>query len=164
MVDDGWSVAGQRLRRQRSDVLDGFSHDAFGADGPRERGDVGTVEIHSLRLDATDSQALQDIGSHFKNYAGGFEATLARIASGDVKTTQEANAELSKVKAAVHGMETASDAMSDRAAARAAGVGAQIEAVRGRAQMIQIGLTIAGVLLAVVMCVVLTRSITRPIA
>jgi methyl-accepting chemotaxis protein len=121
-------------------------------------------DTNRLELTPTDAQAVQEIGNHFKAYAAGFEATLARIASSELKTTQEANADLGKVKASVHGMETASDAMSDRATARAAGVGAQVEAVRSRAQMMQIGLTVAGVLLVVVMCWLITRSITVPIA
>jgi methyl-accepting chemotaxis protein len=121
-------------------------------------------ETARLELNAQDLAALQEIRSHFKAYAGGFESTLALIRAGQIKTTQDANLDLGKVKASVHGMETASDAMSDRAAARAAAVGAQIEAVRSHAQMQQIVLTALGLLLAVVLGWLATRSITRPIA
>src|SRR5882762_3076373 len=132
--------------------------------GVRSKLDQVIEETRQLDLNATDAQALQEIGTHFKAYAGGFEATLQFIASGQARTTQDANSEFGKYKAAVHGMETASDAMSERATARVAAVGAQIEAVRSRSQAMQIALTAAGLLMAVVLCWQVTRSITRPIA
>ncbi len=117
-----------------------------------------------LELSAEDAQALDQMAEHLKTYAGGFESTLARIKEGKIQTTQEANTELSKVKTAVHGMESTSDALNERAMARAASAGAQISAVRSRAQTLQIALAALGLVLAVVLCMVVTRSITRPIA
>lgn len=93
-------------------------------------------ETAKLELNAEDSAAMRDIGSHFKVYAGGFESTLAAMAAGQITSTQDANADLGKVKAAVHGMESTSDAMSERATTRAKGVLAQIDAVRARASLL----------------------------
>lgn len=128
--------------------------------GVRTRIGSSIDDATRLELNAEDVAALQDIARHFKAYADGFEATLAGIAGGQIKTTQQANAELGKVKASVHGMESASDAMSNRAAARAAQVGAQIEAVRSHARTLQLALTAAGLLLAAVLGWLATRSMS----
>ncbi|HJW10689.1 MAG TPA: methyl-accepting chemotaxis protein [Albitalea sp.] len=126
---------------------------------------VQTIQqSRGLELSGEDARALDQLVEHLKTYAGGFESSLAMIKDGQIKTTQEANAELAKVKAAVHGMESTSDAVNERAMARAASAGAQISAVRSRAQTSQLVLAALGIVLAVGLCVVVTRSITRPIA
>jgi methyl-accepting chemotaxis protein len=130
----------------------------------RGRLDQAIADTGRLDLNAEDAAALRDIAGHFKAYAGGFEATLSRITAGELKTSQQANADIGKVKASVHGMEAASDAMSERASARAAGVGGQIEAVRSRASTLQLALTAVGLVLATLFCRIVTRSITLPIA
>jgi methyl-accepting chemotaxis protein len=130
----------------------------------RAKLDEAIGETGKLQLGATDRQGLEEIANHLKVYAGGFEGTMSRIASGEIKTTQDANADLSKVKASVHGMETTSDAMSDRAAKRAAQATTVVEAVRSQAQTMQLVLAGIGIALAVVFCVLVTRSITQPLA
>jgi methyl-accepting chemotaxis protein len=117
-----------------------------------------------LELNADDAATLRDIAAQFATYSRGFEATLEKVASGQVKTTLEANADLGKVKESVQRMEAASDAMNERAAARAAAAGALVEGVRSRASAWQIALTTAGLLLALLLCWRVTLSITRPIA
>ncbi len=120
-------------------------------------------DAKTLQLDATDAQAINDISTHFAAYAAGFEGTLSRIASGEIKTTQDANTDLAKVKSSVHGMETASDAISDRAMARAGAAGAAIVAVRDKSRIMQITLSLAGLAIAALLCWRVTLSITRPI-
>jgi methyl-accepting chemotaxis protein len=117
-----------------------------------------------LELNAEDSADLGRIKEHGRAYAAGFEATLAAIKAGSIGTAQDANAELGKVKAAVHGMETTSDAIDERAAKRAATAASQIAAVRERSQMLQIVLSALALLVAGALCMFVTRSITRPIA
>jgi methyl-accepting chemotaxis protein len=77
------------------------------------------AETRRLELTGEDRQALDQMTEHLRVYAGGFEATVAAIASGQVRSTVEANADLGKVKSAVHGMEATSDAINERALRRA---------------------------------------------
>jgi methyl-accepting chemotaxis protein len=121
-------------------------------------------ETRQLKLEEVDAQALDKLGNQFKIYSDGFKATLALIRAGQIKTTQEANADLGKVKSSVHGMEELTDSIGQRSAKRAASAEGQVAAVLLRAQTLQITLAAAGMLLAVVMCWIVTRSITRPIA
>ncbi|HEX6707796.1 MAG TPA: methyl-accepting chemotaxis protein [Albitalea sp.] len=125
--------------------------------------DKALAQATTLQLGDEDRQAIEQMTEHLRVYASGFEATLAAIASGQVKSTVEANAELGKVKAAVHGMEAASDAINERALRRAEAATGRIDAVRADAQLLQLSLSGLGLLLAVGLCVAVSRSITRPI-
>jgi len=116
-----------------------------------------------LSLQDDDKQALQSIAAHGRTYADGFEATFALIRSGQIKTAQDANAELAKVKSAAHGMDTVSDATHDRAVARAAHAGEEIAAVRSRARTLQLVIAALGLAAAGLLSWAVARSITRPI-
>ena len=121
------------------------------------------VQLRGLQLDAQDSRDAGQLDDHLRAYAQGFEATLAAIRRGQVKTAVEANIELAKVKAAVHGMESISDQMDDRAMERANKAQATIDAVRDRAATLQWLFSAAGLVIAVALSWLITRSITRPI-
>jgi methyl-accepting chemotaxis protein len=120
--------------------------------------------VRKLELTPEDAQAVEQMAKHFEAYSAGFAATVAAIQSGQIKTTQDANTELGKVKEAVHGMESTTDAINERAMARAHSASERIDGVRLRAQTLQIALTGLGLVLGVVLCWLVTRSITRPIA
>lgn len=121
------------------------------------------VQLRQLRLDAQDLRDVSQLDEHLRAYAQGFEGTLAAIQRGQVKTAVEANIELGKVKAAVHGMESISDQMADRAMERANQAQATIDAVRDRATTLQWLLSAVGLVTAVALSWLITRSITRPI-
>jgi methyl-accepting chemotaxis protein len=127
---------------------------------------LSSVLDHAGKLDlnAEDAASLDSLRHHGKAYAAGFEATLEGIKTARITSAQDANTDLGKVKEAVHGMESTSDAMSERAVARAASAAARIDAVRSRAQALQLGLSALALLVAGALCVAVTRSITRPIA
>jgi methyl-accepting chemotaxis protein len=120
--------------------------------------------VRALELTPEDAAAMEQVDRHFAVYVGGFEATLAQIRSGQLKTTQEANADLGKVKDAVHGMETANDELNARAMARARSASERIDAVKVRATQLQLALAALGLVLGLLLCWWVTRSITRPIA
>ncbi len=120
--------------------------------------------VRKLELSAEDTQAVEAMGSFFERYAAGFDATLALVRKGELASTQAANAELGKYKEAVHGMESTSDQINERAAKRALEVGPQIAATQARGQAMQLGFSALAVVLAVTLCWMVTRSITLPIA
>ena len=120
-------------------------------------------QVHGLDLAAEDAQAVGQLEENFAVYARGFDATIAAIRAGQLKTAVEANAELAKVKAAVQAMETISDLMNDRAIERAGKVQGTIDAVRARALVLQLALSALGLAVAAVLSWLVTRSITQPI-
>ena len=132
--------------------------------GARQSLDKEIADTRALKLLPEDAKALDDIARSLAAYDGGFQATIARIADGTITTTQDANTQLAKVKAAVHAMEEASDAMAERASARAATVPSRIADVRASGLKQAVLLALAGIVAAVGMCVLVARSITGPIA
>ncbi|MEK8033487.1 methyl-accepting chemotaxis protein [Ideonella sp. DXS29W] len=118
----------------------------------------------ALDLSEEDRAELGRIGEGYKAYADGFASTIAAIEAGQITSTQDANAALGKFKQAVHGMEKAVDAINEHAMARAGTVVGAVEAVRNRSAGVQIGLSLAGLLIAALGCVFVTRTITRPIS
>jgi methyl-accepting chemotaxis protein len=121
------------------------------------------AQANTLELTADDRKALQQIDLGFRAYVDGFEKTFERIRSGQIKTTQEANGEIGAFKAAVHGMEDASEALNQTALARVDNAAASLSATRTRSSMLQIGIALLCLVFGTVLCVVSTRSITRPL-
>ncbi|WP_054019419.1 methyl-accepting chemotaxis protein, partial [Piscinibacter sakaiensis] len=111
-----------------------------------------------------DREALAAMAHGLDTYASGYAATLAELREGRVGDAAEANRHLARVKDAVRGMEAAAEALNQRALARAAGVLPGIEALGARLALLQGGLTLAVVALALVLGALVARSITRPIA
>ena len=120
-------------------------------------------QLRALELDAQDAQDAAALLDHLAIYSRGYEATLAAIGSGQVKTTLDANAELGKVKAAVHGMESISDAIGDRAMERAGRAQGTIDAVSRRVSALQLSLSALALAVAALLAWRVARSITGPI-
>ncbi len=119
--------------------------------------------VRKLELTAEDTKSVDQLGDGFKAYADGFTKTFERIRSGQLRTTQDANAEFNAFKAAVHGMEDASEALNKSALARVNSAAESLSATRTRSSTLQIGIALLCLLLGAVMCVVSTRSITLPL-
>jgi len=115
-------------------------------------------------LAADDRKALDDMARSLAGYAKGFEATLAGLRGGTLKSTQDANDAMGTVKDAVRGLEQAADALNDRAVARAAAVLPQIQARRAVLSTLQLALTLLGITAAAAAGWWIARSITRPLA
>jgi methyl-accepting chemotaxis protein len=122
------------------------------------------AKVRRLELSAEDAQAVEAMGRHFERYATGFEATLAMARRGELASTQAANADLAKVKEAVHGMESTSEKINDHAAERAQAVAPLIAATQARGQALQLGFSALAILLAIGLCLWVTRSITVPLS
>ncbi|MBI5257866.1 MAG: MCP four helix bundle domain-containing protein [Burkholderiales bacterium] len=121
-------------------------------------------ELGARPLPAEDVKTLQGITQGFEGYVKGFEATVAQIERGELTTTQAANAEMGKYKQAVHGMESAVEAINDRAQKHAHAAAPVIEAVRARGTALSLGFSALALVLAVGLCWGVTRSITVPLA
>jgi methyl-accepting chemotaxis protein len=122
------------------------------------------AEAQKLELEDQDRDALLTMQRDLKTYSQGFEATVAAIAGGLLKTTQEANNDIDKVKDAVRGMEAAANELNERAIARADAVLPRIEALRARIALLQVVLTLLGIAAAALAGWWIARSITRPLA
>ena len=118
----------------------------------------------ALELTAADREALAQISAGFDTYVSGYESVVARIHSGEIKTTQDANAAIGEYKPAVHAMEDAAEHLNDAAITRAGRVTQTLAATRNRASALQLGIALACLLSGALMCVVATRSITEPLA
>jgi len=121
------------------------------------------AKANGLELTDEDKQVLRKIDEAFHGYCDGFEKTFEHIRSGQLKTTQEANNEFSTFKAAVHGMEDSSEALNKAALARVDNAAASLTATRSRLAILQIGIALLCLAIGAVMCVLSTRSITRPL-
>jgi PAS domain S-box-containing protein len=116
-----------------------------------------------LDLAESDEKALGQVGAGFRSYVDGFERTYARIESGQIKTTQEANGEFAAFKAAVHGMEDAGEALNGMAVARVNKAAESLSATHLRSSILQVAIALLCLLLGTVMCIFTIRSITKPL-
>ena len=122
------------------------------------------AKLRKLDLTPEDAQAAEAMARHFDRYAAGFEATMAMVQRGELATTQAANTELGKYKGDVQGMESTSEKINDHAAERAQAVAPLIAATQARGQALQLGFSALAILLAIGLCLWVTRSITVPLA
>lgn len=71
--------------------------------------------LDQLDLSEADRQTLHDVESDFHEYVDGYERVLAQIDSGRIRTTQDANLEIAKIKLLIHRMEFNAAAISTHA-------------------------------------------------
>jgi PAS domain S-box-containing protein len=116
-----------------------------------------------LDLAEDDKKVLGQVGEGFRSYVDGFERTYARIDSGQIKTTQEANNEFAAFKAAIHGMEDAGAQLNGNAMARVNAAAGSLSATHMRSSILQIAIAAACLLIGTMMCVLTIRSIIRPL-
>jgi methyl-accepting chemotaxis protein len=117
-----------------------------------------------LRLNDSDRLLLGNIESSYSTYAVGFEHTVALIHSQEIRTTQQANDEITHLKDAVHGTENASEELNRRAIARVQGLAGKFTVTRDSSASLEIGIAFLCVIVGIVLCVVTARSITQPLA
>ncbi len=122
---------------------------------------LATLGQHTLAAD--DRKALDDMVRGLADYAKGFEAALAGIRDGQLKTAQDANTAMGAVKDAVRSLEKAADELNEHAVARAAAALPQIQARRTAIAWLQLALTLLGITAAAVAGWWIARSITRPL-
>jgi len=138
---------------------------AYGVQWNATNAALSTELAAAGKLDLTpdDDRNLAALMTGLGTYTKGFEQICARIRSGQIKTTQEANGQLSVFKEAVHGMEKASEALGNAASGRVDGAEKALAVTRTRAAEVQIAIAITCMLFGVISCVLTTRSITQPL-
>ena len=123
----------------------------------------GIRRFGDLALSEEDRQALADVGTAFSAYTNGFESVLKMIRARQIKTTQDANVEMTKYKDAVHRMESLSASLNERAIARVGGIDRTITASRDRAIAMLSLFAVVGTVLSFGLGWWISRSITRPV-
>jgi methyl-accepting chemotaxis protein len=106
---------------------------------------------------------LRPLQGSLESYAAGFRATLAAIASGAVTTTAQANEAMNQHKQAVYRVEELVSEIRSLANERAAGASNVILSRQSAVQSTLVILTIASVLFAAALAILITRGITHPL-
>jgi methyl-accepting chemotaxis protein len=125
--------------------------------------DEHIAAARKLDLAENDKKALGQVGDGFRSYVDGFERTYARIESGQIKTTEEANGEFAAFKSAIHGMEDAGTELNGMAVARVNKAAESLSATHLRSSIWQIAVALACLLIGTVLCMLTIRSIIKPL-
>jgi PAS domain S-box-containing protein len=166
------SVIGQLILNERRFEKDVFINigDAGVRATYKKKWDAGKSSLgehitaaSKLDLAGSDKRALGQVADGFRAYVDGFERTYARIESGQIKTTQEANGEFTAFKAAVHGMEDAGEELNAMAMARVNKAAESLSATHVRSSIWQIAVALVCLMIGTVLCILTIRSIIRPL-
>jgi methyl-accepting chemotaxis protein len=166
------SVIGQLILNERRFEKDVFINigDAGVRESYKKKWDAAKSSLNehiaaARKLDPAenDQKALGQVGDGFRSYADGFERTYARIESGQIKTTQEANGEFAAFKAAIHGMEEAGQELNGMAVARVNKAAESLSATHTRSSIWQIAVALVCLLIGTVLCILTIRSIIKPL-
>jgi PAS domain S-box-containing protein len=166
------SVIGQLILNERRFEKDVFINIADAGvrasykkkwDAAKSSLDEHIAAASKLELAEDDKKALGQVADGFRAYVDGFERTYARIESGQIKTTQEANGEFAAFKSAVHGMEDAGEALNGMAMARVNKAAESLSATHERSSIWQIVVALLCLLIGTIVCVLTIRSIIRPL-
>jgi hypothetical protein len=76
------------------------------------------ASARALELADEDREALREIDADLRAYVRGYEAVLAQIREGRIRTAQQANEAIARYKDAAHRIEAASNAIYERATQR----------------------------------------------
>jgi methyl-accepting chemotaxis protein len=121
-----------------------------------------TKEVASLKdmaLADANRRATDLLETALPRYAGGFAEVLAAIDKGLIGTAEDANKAFDKHKQAVYDMDTTTTEINERASLAAQAAAGPIESQYRRTSMLMLGMALVCLFAAVVMCVVIARSI-----
>ena len=130
----------------------------------KKRLDERLDELEKLAQSETDRETVRSMRKDANSYEDGFQRVLTGIREGAVKTPQEANAAILPFKDPIHGLEDAAYEFAIKHSKAMESVEPMLaEAVR-RTNAIVFGVILAALALAGAAGVVITRSITAPLA
>jgi len=112
---------------------------------------------------ASDKEALQAMKTELGNYDSGFAKVVGMIQSGKISTTQEANNAINEYKDQIHKMEKTAEDLATETNAR---MEAQEDVVKQRTthtNTIMLTLALIAMALSVVLTLIITRGIVRPL-
>jgi len=121
-------------------------------------------ELERLAQSETDRETVRSMRKDASSYEEGFQRVLVGIREGTVKTPQEANAAILPFKDPIHGLEDTAYEFANKHSKAMESVDPMLaESVR-RTNAIVFGVILAAFMVAGVVGVVITRSITAPLA
>ena len=97
-------------------------------------------------------------------YVSAFQAIARRIGTGEIKTAQDANKEITPIKDEIHRVEAGTQSLDDTATQNVQEKKKAIAAVETNARRVMITVTAIALLAAIFIAIAITRSITAPIA
>jgi len=115
-----------------------------------------------LDLSEKDREALDKIEKAHGIYTAGMASVAGRIFD-TLNTAQEVSAAMEEYKGAVEGLEHASDDLNARAMAKAGEAEATLATTQAKTRVRQMTLAGTSLVLGVLFCLIITRSITRPL-
>jgi HAMP domain-containing protein len=119
--------------------------------------------VHALELSDEDHRAIEDMRSQVEAYAAGLLGVFAKVQAAEIKSTQDANAAMSVHKEAIHALEATSEKVNAHAIAKVNGIVASLSTTRVTTRNVMLGLGAACLVLGVMLCLAIIRSITRPL-
>ena len=123
--------------------------------------DKAIAQLRTMPLEDGDAAAAAKLAQALPLYRQGYESVLALMDKGLIGTAEDANRAFEKHKQSVHDMESASAGISERAAAAAQAVAPQITSEYRRIAALQVGLAGVCCALALCLCVLICRYVTR---
>ncbi len=117
----------------------------------RAAGDEERAQLRQIRADLT-------------TYEAGFQKTLTQIRAGQITTPADANAALAEVKDAIRGVETITDSLAQLQIGQIDSKGLGAQASASRANTVIIVASFIAAIFGLVISVLLTLGITRPLA
>ncbi len=110
-----------------------------------------------------DKEMIKSMKTLAAIYDGGFNKVVNLIHSGNVKTTQEANAAIGEFKDAIHKMEGQAKDLATEGNKRMAAAEDAVKAASSRTTFIMIILALCSIVLALGISFIITRSVARPL-
>ena len=132
-------------------------------DGDRVNIQAEVAAMHQLQLSDEDRAAIGQVGTQLAAYADGFSGIVKQIEASQIRTTQDANTAMGAFKGAVHGLEENSEKVNAHGIELVNAIDGELSATRTTTRHLLLGLGGAALLLGLVLCVSIIRSITLPL-
>ncbi|WP_353223516.1 methyl-accepting chemotaxis protein [Salinisphaera hydrothermalis] len=118
-----------------------------------------------LAMAATDQrrQLYQNALNGLSEYQAGFNKIYARIRSGDIQSTAQANNAFHEYKSAIYQLENNAEAIDKAASAQLSRAVPKMETVRRDTQISLLAFAGIAIVLAIVLSYLITRSVSRPL-
>ncbi len=120
------------------------------------------LAARKLEVSDKDAQALDAIQKAHGVYTAGMASVAGRIFD-TLNTAQEVSAAMEEYKGAVEDLERSSDELNARAMAKAGEAEATLRTTQANTRVRQMTLAGTSLILGVLFCLIITRSITRPL-
>ncbi|HUR82511.1 MAG TPA: methyl-accepting chemotaxis protein [Thermoanaerobaculia bacterium] len=163
-------IAALELRRFEKDYFLNFGNAEKEAEylGKWEKSlrsaDDSLTALEHATSDVKHLDAIRNTRTDIATYASGFRGVVKRIADGQIKTGDEANKEIAPVKEEIRRVEETMQSLDDDAVQALVAKKAIILATGTRARTVMFIITGIALFAAFLIAIVLTRSITVPIA